>query len=442
MLLCPKCHIEYKEGNKFCGECGAILISKENSTLSPGKKELEISGNPLVCPNCHLAYEFGEICIQCGSPLGSGAQVPSPPPLTREDGKDPPLLSPIFSEETSEKPRRLICPNCKLIYERSTLCIRCASSLVEEVSPEKKVKRESQEEIEPEKEEPVPFKTKKDKFLLKDEPPQKERKEIPEVGLKKKTSLIRTLMEREKGTPPLVEGEVLLRIEPSEETPEKKTIVQLFQGFKFPRKSVKKIRGISFQTISIAILIVAVGYLFWSIYSLISPKPTQQDIPPSKETLSLIPSNSSSNPLLSMPEPKELNDKPQKDTPVLKETSTPSYSEGREIEDIKNLLETIRRANLQKDIELFMSCYSFDFKDRESKRKSTLENWKSFNYLDLSYDLKRHSLPENKASIRVEWKIRFSSKSDGQLRESKTVFDVLLKKEYGSWKIKEIHSIS
>ncbi len=458
MLICPKCHIEYKEGIKFCGECGATLISKEKGSPSPEKKEVEISGKSLVCPNCHLAYEFGEVCIQCGSPLGSKAQVSVPLPPSIEDRKEPTPSSLIFSEETSERPRRLICPNCKLIYERSTLCIRCGSSLLEEIPPEEKGagETEPQEEIKQEKAETIPFETKKDAFPLKDEPQRKEKRQTPGVDLKKKSSSVRASTEREKETLSLLDGEDLLGIEPSEKKREKKTIIQIFQGFKFPNKGVKKIRGLSFQMVSIAILIVAVGYLVWSIYSLISPKQPKRDIPTPKDHLSLIPPKSpDSKPFGSTPEPKESDDKQQVgSTPVSKEVSTtphptslsPSsqipYSEMRVIEDIKQILETIRRANLEKDIDLFMSCYSFDFKDLESKRKSTLENWKSFSYLDLSYDLKRHSISGDKASIRVEWTIRFSPKSDGQPRESKTILDVVLKKEYGTWKIKEILPIS
>ncbi len=68
MPICPKCQIEYKEGFKFCGECGANLFSKEEAILSVEKKGIEVSEKSLICPNCNLAYEFGEICIQCGSP--------------------------------------------------------------------------------------------------------------------------------------------------------------------------------------------------------------------------------------------------------------------------------------------------------------------------------------------------------------------------------------
>jgi len=423
MPICPKCQIEYKEGLKFCGECGATLVSKEEFTLAPEKKEVETSRKPLFCPNCHLAYEFGEICVQCGSPLGSKSKESLASPQSIEDFKELFPSSNGFSEETPEKPKRLICPNCKLIYERSTFCIRCGSSLIEELSPQEKKPGETQpqDEIEQEKTETISLETKKDKIQ------RMERKESPAIDPKKKFPSIQKPVEKEEETPSFYDEEGLSWIETSEKIPKKKTMTQILKELRFPKKGIKKIRGVSFQMVSILILIVAVGYLLWSIYSLISPKQPKSDLPASKEYFSIIP-------------PKDPALKPS--VPPPSPSSPTSYSSIGEIEDIKNLLETIRRANLQKDIDLFMSCYSSNFKDRESKKKSTLQNWKSFNYLDLSYDLKKYSLSEDKVSIRVEWTIRFSSRLDGQLQETKTILDAILIKEESGWKIKEILPIS
>ncbi len=60
-----------------------------------------------------------------------------------------------------------------------------------------------------------------------------------------------------------------------------------------------------------------------------------------------------------------------------------------------------------------MSCYASDFRNMEEKRKATLANWKIFNYLDLSYDLKKTSISDDTAKARVEWVIKTSSKDGG-----------------------------
>ena len=109
-----------------------------------------------------------------------------------------------------------------------------------------------------------------------------------------------------------------------------------------------------------------------------------------------------------------------------------------EIGKIKGLLENIRQANLQKNIDLFISCYATDFKDREEKKKATLAYWKKFDYLDLSYDLKNPSISPDTAKARVEWVIKISSKTGSQPQESKTILDVTFKKEEGGWKITEV----
>lgn len=89
-----------------------------------------------------------------------------------------------------------------------------------------------------------------------------------------------------------------------------------------------------------------------------------------------------------------------------------------------------------------MSCYALDFKDRDGRRITTLENWKNSDYLDLSYNMKSQAITMNTANVTVEWMIKIASKGGGQPEESKTVLNVELKKEEGSWKIKEIKPVS
>jgi ketosteroid isomerase-like protein len=112
-----------------------------------------------------------------------------------------------------------------------------------------------------------------------------------------------------------------------------------------------------------------------------------------------------------------------------------------EIRKIKGLLEKIRQANLRKDIDLFLSCYASDFKDREGKKKATLAHWKNFDYIDLIYDLRDPSISANTAKARVEWLIKIAPYSGGQPRESKTILDVLLRKEEEEWKIEEVKQV-
>lgn len=129
--------------------------------------------------------------------------------------------------------------------------------------------------------------------------------------------------------------------------------------------------------------------------------------------------------------------------------STPSSSHSpqtmladKETEKIKSLFETVKQANLQQDIDLFMTCFSRDFSGREKKRLDALKTWDHFNYLSLSYDLKKQMISGHTADIRLEWLIRSSEKVGGKLQENKVTLDAILKKENGRWKIQEIKSVS
>jgi ketosteroid isomerase-like protein len=89
-----------------------------------------------------------------------------------------------------------------------------------------------------------------------------------------------------------------------------------------------------------------------------------------------------------------------------------------------------------------MSCYSRDFNDKEGKRLDALETWGFYNYHDLSYDVKKQTILGDTANVRLEWLIRVTKKVGGQREDRRTLLDVTLKREDGSWKIKEIKTAS
>jgi hypothetical protein len=142
---------------------------------------------------------------------------------------------------------------------------------------------------------------------------------------------------------------------------------------------------------------------------------------------------------------------PQFNMPIFTKSTPPSLSspadpqtvEGNEETDqIGSVFENIRRANLQKNIDLFMSCFSRDFNGTERKRKDTLKMWETFNYHDLSYDLKKKTILGDAAAVRLEWVVKTSERVGGKPHNGRTVLDVTLKREGGAWKIKEIKPVS
>jgi hypothetical protein len=142
---------------------------------------------------------------------------------------------------------------------------------------------------------------------------------------------------------------------------------------------------------------------------------------------------------------------PQSYRPIFAESTPPplpsppdpqTVTENIEVEKIGSVFENIRRANLQKNIDLFMSCFSRDFKGAERKRKDTLKMWETFNYHDLSYDFKRKTIVGDAADVRLEWVVKTSERAGGKPHNGRTVLDVTLKREEGAWKIKEIKPVS
>ena len=188
-------------------------------------------------------------------------------------------------------------------------------------------------------------------------------------------------------------------------------------------------------------------YFLWSVYSNLIRKEPKPRTTISKGTVSqILPASSSSTspPTTGMgsgkSKAKEESSSISKEAapPPLPEVPKTPSPETQEIRNIETLLENIRQANLKKDIDLFISCYASNFKDREGKKKAALAFWTKFDYLDLSYDLKNSSILGDTAKVKVEWVIKISSTTARQQQKSKANLDVKLKKEEGGWKIEEV----
>lgn len=345
----------------------------------------------------------------------------------------------------------LICPNCKILYERSTNCIKCGSPLIEKTSSEKEeLKTSPQPEIKKETLSVQKAKGRKDESkVVRPSETKKKTPPTPTPKVKKEETEKKSISDMEK-----THHEVLTNGKSSSDRFPSETKREVSR----PKETQIRIPTLSFQRIGIIIVILIGGYLIWSIYSHYTTKKPDTNVPPSKETASLLPSPpaTSTKPRAPLKEPKIANnEKSEKKPPVSEKGSSVSpsvssipivsktpVSDEKEIENIKNLFENIRQANLQKNIDLFISCYSNAFKNREGKKSETLKNWENFTFTKLSYNLKKHAITGETALVRVEWLIRFSPRRGGQSQESRTLLDVTLNREIGGWKIKEIKSVS
>lgn len=481
MLICKNCNVEYEEGKKFCKHCGDPLVPKEESAKTPKKIKKAEEENPegkLICPVCKIVYEFGSSCIQCGSPLGrrmppeaeeepetapkTGSQEKGTPVQTSEEipsqanqdsgisrsskAEETPLRVQTIQEQLIEAPsKKLICPDCGIIYERGNSCVRCGSSLVPQTAFKEKQKPKSSEAEAGSSTSPPKASEEISKMDLEQDlvgttiqPP------LP--SLNEKDSGVSQPVKRKKIETPLEE---LFRNESLEQEPPKKATDQIEKRVSSAKKPKRDYRRLFLEVGGITVMVLAGGYFLWSVYlHLIAKGPEPRSLT-SKDAVSQISPSSSSttDPATTATESRELKNT-EESSSVSKEAVPPSLfssddskaspSEVGEIRNIKTLLEDIRQANLEKNIDLFMSCYAADFKDREGKKNAQLAFWKRFDYADLSYDLKNALISGDTAKAKVEWLIKTSSKAGGRSQENRSVLDVQFEKEDGGWKIKEV----
>ncbi len=518
MLVCLSCNIEFKEDKKFCSYCGGPLVTKEDLTpdkKGPGK-EKEKSEQKLICPNCKMIYEFGSSCIQCGSALiaeitgipPEGKEVQPTEPQQEEIGKsrenlicptcktihengnfcskcgsplvpqaltqaleetkatlkvqtgEEPIHFRTIQKQSKESPRKnLICPECKIIYERGTTCVRCGSALVAEVATQEVRVPEQPGAPTQAFDSTVQFNTLEDP-VQSSEPkvlsPSRNLRFAPiplqeSRGGQEIKHVEKTLLEIDKEHDHFPGKELDKNFGTSKEEPETNSEDNLGRRPAHPKKRKRDYRRLSFEIGSISIMILAGGYFLWSVYSHVTKLP-EPKASRSKEVSSGTIS-SPQNPLNATvktsapPEPGKEQAEQRSATSNESDAAPPAPAstissdaiaqEALEAAKIKDLLESIRQANLRKDIDLFVSCYAIGFKDREGKKRATLSFWKKFDYLELSYDLKSSSVTGDTARVRVQWVMKISPNAGGTPEESKTFFDAVLKKEEGSWKIQE-----
>jgi DNA-directed RNA polymerase subunit M/transcription elongation factor TFIIS len=408
MVICPKCNIEYDEGKKFCRKCGSFLLAEEEAPVG-----LEgwgpIAGvrtkAKLICPKCQALYEMGNYCRKCGSLLVQrsithGGDVR---PLEKKSIKK---WSSQWLKLSEEKKNLETCLS-KLETQRDSVSSSILNPMVSRYRDQLESLSSLHQEIETELES-VRKRVSEEVDLLEKElqPMQKRFAEVQslyQAGAMTKADFCREKnemtkeIESKEGS--LAKYRRIISILPS----------KLGGGMVSHRMADNFLRPFPMMILcGIFILILALGYFVWL-------RPSSSSTPLSKRIAS-------------------------SSVETLPPQGQSSVSKNEEAEKIRVLFENIRQANLKKNIGLFMSCYSHDFEDKEGKRLAVLETWENINYLDLSYHLKKQTIKEDSADVRVEWLIRTCPKAGGQPQDTRAALNVMLSREEGNWKIKAIKS--
>ncbi len=391
----------HEVGEDFCRKCGSFLLTDEEAYFP----KVEKIGTQLICPICQGLYQKGNYCKKCGSPLREGMEFPKTDrqPLKIKWIKN---RSKEWLRLLKEKRELEICLKnleaqgdkisndmLTLLSDRYQERMKKILTLHQEIEAElDSVRRRGIEEIDLlEKElKPLQKRIEELRFVNKQagitgDDFQKERQKVSRCLQTRIRNLKkwRQFLSRLPGE--MREGVVSQGGNPFRSQP----VTLLMIG-------------------SFIILLGAGGYFLHQWYARPDPLIAKEMVNP-----------------LSTPSP----------------THRPQTAHAdQEIEKIKSLFETVKQANLQQNIDLFMTCFSSDFADKEKKRTDALKTWNQFYYVHLSYDLKKQMIAGNTAGIQLEWLVRSSEKVTGKLEESRILLDTILKKENGSWKIQEVKS--
>jgi uncharacterized protein YbaR (Trm112 family) len=507
-LICPNCKIVYEFGSS-CIQCGAALERQgppegEEASESALKTESEEklfpvktsatqqTGTPrekLICPNCKIIYESGSSCIKCESAL-----VPQASFQAKEEPKvspaldaeaEPSQVQPIQEQLVQTPRKKLICPACKIIYERGNSCVRCGSGLVSQTEFQEKEKPKSSDaEVSPpafnmdvgtgpalpaheevDLDWPSLTSPKRQDSVTGEKGKKKELEAFPIMGVeedffethtspkRQDSDGVEKVKKKELGVFPIMGVEEdFFETQPSQQHPPKKSSDDSQKRSSLPAKPKKDYRRLFLEVGGITIMALAGGYFLWSVYfNIVRKEPAPRTVISRSSVSQTLPTSSASTqPASTGTEPGE--SKPKGESSPISKVAAPSpptppdtskipSAEIQETRNIETLLENIRQANLKKDIDLFISCYASNFRDREDKRRATLIFWTKFDYLDLAYDLKNSLISGDTARVKVQWVITVSSKTDNQLQKSKANLDVKLRKEEGKWKIEEVKQV-
>jgi len=402
MVVCPQCNVRHDDGEEFCKECGSFLLSVEDPVQEEEKTKVNF-----LCPRCQVLYRKGNYCPTCGSLLMRRT-------VSREAGlpleKKPVKKCSREWMKLLEEEEELESCMSKLEAQRDGISADILNSLslrykdrLESLSPihqeiETKldsIRKRASEEIEDLEKELKPIQERLGEFRSLNKSGAVTKPDF----YREKRELKKEIKSREKR---LRKYRQILSLLPTK-------MGGSICASGFSRSLFRPLPVLA--AIAVLILVAAVGYRFWPQQA----KPTEVIV--RKEIVV---------PPLPSPPPK----------------SPPAAPVDQEAEKIGSLFENIRQANLQKDIDLFVSCFSRDFNDMGGKRRETLKMWENYNYLNLSYHLKKQSVSGDTANVTLEWLVKTSQKKGGQSQEGRTVLDVTLKREEGLWKIKEIKPMS
>lgn len=119
--------------------------------------------------------------------------------------------------------------------------------------------------------------------------------------------------------------------------------------------------------------------------------------------------------------------------------SLPSLGVDLPQDQLTQMLNRIREAQLNKDINLFLSSFSPNFPELEEKRQKVLKTWQLYDFIDMNYeiqDIQKHD--NNTVSVRVYWRVEFKNQNTNEIKQIDKYYSISFSKEGDKWLIKDM----
>jgi len=106
------------------------------------------------------------------------------------------------------------------------------------------------------------------------------------------------------------------------------------------------------------------------------------------------------------------------------------------------LLNRIRQAQLQKDIDLFLSVYSPSFPDIGKKREQTLKIWKTYDFLEIQFLIDDLQQQDGRTFLaKVTSDIKAQNLDSNEIKRSVKSYHVSFSNRSGKWLIQDLESL-
>jgi hypothetical protein len=111
-------------------------------------------------------------------------------------------------------------------------------------------------------------------------------------------------------------------------------------------------------------------------------------------------------------------------------------------EQLRDVLASLRDAQLHKNIIQFMNAFSLTYPELDSKRANTLRAWENYDFTNLVFKLDKVQLldPDN-ATAWVTWYIDVRSRRTQELSSYNQTYQVRFAKELGKWRIRSLEEV-